>query len=793
MKRLIPKSPIDLSSEANLFDYFILTSIMGLGVFLSIFAFVTTVHYQYEDALQKFRFNAGQLHSVVSSKAAGHELQMKLLKEFLARDGAGSLRWLRERARETRFSCVSILDVDPRTGLLWRERALKSGPGCVRRDANEVVVEAGQLDRPNGILQSVTRTERMNARGEMYLAVTLPVEALLPQDLGGLAPEVGGELAGAGETDFVVGKELLVLGEELHVTYKPGGAAGELPLSWAWSVLAVGVVITLLVTAVVYSLINRNIAVQKVVEERTLDLREATARAVHANETKSRFLANVSHEVRTPLNLIMGMAEVLSETRITPEQKNYVEAMRRAGQHLLEMLNDVLDVASIEAGEVTYEARELDLVELVENVSDFVSVACRVKKLSYNHDIDPRVPRRVMGDGKRLRQILINLINNAMKFTDRGGITLRVAVAEGDVIVMEVQDTGIGIPATEVEKIFGEFYQVDSSSRRGRAGVGLGLSIVKTYVEHLKGSVEVKSEVGVGSSFTVRLPLPACSPGVSWLDDLKAATGSNGRVLVVSPNVVRSIFIRNTLAVAGYDVRVIGLGREALRHLKKSRDEYAHLIVDVVGKDMGGMDVLKEAKLSEAELARTTVLCPIVHRARDPEALNEIGIRRICYTPVKIRELVATMRGAAAVPAAEKPARPSGISNGFRLLVAEDDEDNRFLLQTYLASAGVEVSFAADGRAALEHYKGQAPEVDLLLTDIQMPKMDGFELIREVRKFESDRKLEKVKIVALTADAQAEQVERVKAAGGNGYLTKPISKAQLLGLLADLSASKRAA
>jgi signal transduction histidine kinase/CheY-like chemotaxis protein len=579
-----------------------------------------------------------------------------------------------------------------------------------------------------------------------------------------------------------------VLGQHLNVVYRPTIENHDISLGWAWMVLFCGSVITLLVGGLVFGLINRNIAVQKEVEAKTVDLREASAHAIHANQTKSRFLANVSHEVRTPLNLMLGMAEVLSETPVTVEQRNYIATFRRAGNHLLELVNDVLDVASIEAGEVPYIEEDMSLVELMENVSDFVSVACRVKKLSYTYEIDPAVPKVVRGDSKRLRQVLINLVNNSIKFTERGGIGMRLHMEDGRTL-FEVTDTGVGIPPTEVDKIFGEFYQVNSSSTRLRAGVGLGLAIVKTYVEHLRGSVDVQSELGIGSIFKVSLNLQAVGPE-TWLDDLlrTSPAKAGSRVLVVSPNVPQSGFIRTSLEYLGYQVSVVEAGRSALKLLNSGRDAYSHLIIDLVGRDMGGLDILRNLHLQPEELSKVVVLCPIVHRARDPEFLADLGINQMCYAPIKIGALLKMLAPATVKAPVPQPA-PVEVQKGIRLLIAEDDEDNRFLLQTYLSSLDIELSFANDGRAALERYKGLAPDVDLLITDIQMPRMDGFDLIREVRRFESDKNLDRVPIVALTADAQSEQVERVHSLGGNGYLTKPISKVQLLNLLAKYRAA----
>ena len=799
MKRLIPKPvPIDLASSSNLSDYFFLTTIFGMGLLISIFAFVVTVHYQHEDAVQKFSFNAGQLHSLIAAKAVRHELELEVLTKFIATNrsvsSAKQLRWLKTRVADTQFSCVSLLRVDPKTGTLWQEKELKKTVDCGRLEPRTSVIETSSINAAVQNHFSINKIMKIDDTNQTYLSVSLPSIALLPKLPDSMKMNVEMSLKPReDQSEFYSTKQLSILGQNLNVSYRPIEDTYDISIGWAWVVLAAGIVITLLVGGIVFSLITRNIAVQKEVDSKTQDLLEATNQAIAANQTKSRFLANVSHEVRTPLNLILGMAEVLSETDTTAEQKNYIEAFRRAGNHLLEIVNDVLDVASIEAGETSYEAHEMSLLDLVESVSDFVAVACRIKKLTFNFDIEPGIPDRVFGDSKRLRQVLINLINNSLKYTDHGGITLRVmsrGASDGfSEIAFEIQDTGIGIPKTEIDKIFGAFYQVDSTSTRSHSGVGLGLSIVKTYVDYLKGSIDVESEVGVGSKFTVTLKLKASGES-TWTGEMKRPSRLEPaqKVFLVSPNTVQASFIRNALMELGYEVSVVESGRSALRQLKRSKKEYSRFIIDLVGKDLGGLELIREAKFTARELEHTVALCPIVHRASDPDDLKALGIKHINYAPVKIRKLVASLNQGevAKAPVEVVEPRPTSalkISEGLRLLIAEDDEDNQFLLQTYLGALNIEVSFANDGKEALERYKTVAPQFDLLITDIQMPEMDGFELIHEVRSFERNKKLEPVPIVALTADAQREQVEKVRSLGGNDYITKPISKSQLLGLI----------
>lgn len=524
----------------------------------------------------------------------------------------------------------------------------------------------------------------------------------------------------------------------------------------------------------------------------TENLQRATDFAEQASRTKSRFLANVSHEVRTPLNLILGMADLLEETSLNVEQKNYVSTFKRSGKHLLGIINDILDVARIESGEVAYEERDVDLISVIEAVSDFVSTACRTKKLSYNYYVEPTVPRYIKGDPTRIRQILINLINNAMKFTQKGEISLGVycadtvdAVTGKKNLYFEVKDTGIGIPQKEVDKIFKEFYQVDSASTRSQGGVGLGLSIVKTYVDHLGGTIDVRSKVGVGTTFTVRF---AVTPilGEGWLKEVSihhpAIAGR--KIFLLTPNLTLRRFLKESFESFGCKVVCAEFGRLGLNIALD--EDFDHYIIDVIGQDMNGLEFIRQLEPESTE--RFIVLCPLVHRNKDTATFKELHITNICYTPIKLNDLVSCMLhekpiGLKNVLAFRNVPKSQDAPGALKVLIAEDDVDNQNLIKAYLAQYDVEHDFAENGQIAFDRYIRSPEKLDLVITDLQMPIIDGFELIKKIRHYEKEKSLEPIPIVVLTADAQPDQIRNMRNLGGNEYITKPVSKNKLIELL----------
>jgi signal transduction histidine kinase/CheY-like chemotaxis protein len=826
IKRLLPRTtPIELKTNSDVSDYFYLTLVMGLGLFLSILAFMVSATYQYRETLQQFESKVTNVHLSLSSSAARHTLEFEFLaKSILDARHDNSLNKsdrVRKRIANSDFVCVllagphrSPYDTVLKGGtpceshhsitsnLIAKIRDEKNSPGTEFQ--NQIFADA------NGALY-IGLVASLNYPFNQYLLGVFSVDSLFPKNMGSLhnsdftTPEgvVASFKKNMGPSSALISsRHLVISGQDITVYYWPASGQHDVKIVWSWIILALGLIITVLLGAMIYNLIGKNMEVQKEVERKTSDLQVATIEAVRANQTKTRFLANVSHEVRTPLNLILGMADLLLETPLNHEQKRYVSTFKKSGTHLLEIINDILDVASLEVADKDTQNLPVDLIELVEGISDFVSVACRNKKIQFDYEIAPDLPRLIESNPKRLRQILLNLINNAMKFTDRGQILLGTEIQkaaineEHDWIVFKVKDTGIGIPHDQLDKVYESFYQIDSSSTRGKGGVGLGLHIVRTCVDHLSGQIQVESEIGAGTTFRVLLPLKSREPG-SWLDGLKGrhTPAEPQSVFLLTPNATQGKFIKTCLETIGYDVTVQTFGRNPLKAGTGSEKTYDFYLIDLVGQDVGGLEFLRRASWPATELRKTVILCPLVHRAGDFEALKAIGVQRLCHTPVKLRSLLACFReirenqpghfDAVAIPAA-KPA--ATLKEKVRLLVAEDDEDNRFLIQAYLESYGFEISFAENGISALEQYKSRRAHFDLVITDIQMPRMDGFELIQKIRDWEKSQNLRRLPIIALTADAQPEQVENVKRLGCDEYLKKPISKADLLSALSHYQA-----
>lgn len=814
---------IELDDESSLRDYFLLTVVLGVGLFFSILAFVVSVHFQYQDALHRFRTQVYDKNAAVEFHVQNTILNFEILAESLEGSNSQRLsknyRWLERRIEDSLFSCVMIVDLTPKSLKIRRQYTLKAGDGCVPSDlysvspdlaASKAVDPKAPMSEAKGFLRTkISQREdghyvfsivRLIKGSHRYLMVDMPLKALIPES--SRSPIQADVMSAAGiqisSPDVLVSEDLLVFqeidffGQSIKIGYWPEKGIYEVRMSWSWAVLGLGLIIVSLFGFIVYNLVDRNIMISNEVRRKTHDLTEATQKAMEANETKSRFLANISHEVRTPLNLILGMADLLSETQVSKEQKGYIETFKRAGSHLLELINDVLDIARIETGEVTSTVNDVDLVELIENVSDFISPACRVKKLVYNHSIAPEIPRLIKSDSKRLRQILINLVNNAMKFTDRGRITLTASRAEENgqpVLLLEVSDTGLGIPEAAQERIFEEFYQVDATSKRQHGGVGLGLSIVKTYVQHMGGSVKIRSEIGTGSTFIVTLPLKT-DEDVSWLEEERRhriESGKKRKICLISANPLQAKYVQSCLEWVGHDIVVMESGRSVLRRLKKNRDEFDNIVIDVVGSDVSGLEFVEEFAPTQSETSKFVILLPLVHRGTDTEDFQRFGTRNICFTPVKIRTLITNLEAGGEWTEKSRPAvsaqrgeAPPVLTEGCRLIIAEDDVDNRFLLQSYLAHHPLDVTFVDNGAEALELYKTIREGIDLIITDIQMPKMDGFELIERIRAFEAENAISRVPLLALTADALNEQHDKAIALGADGYLTKPISKVTLL-------------
>ncbi len=511
--------------------------------------------------------------------------------------------------------------------------------------------------------------------------------------------------------------------------------------------------------------------------------RQAKAPFAQATTVQSEFLARMSHEIRTPMNGVLGMLELMQTTNLSDIQKRYAEAMHRSALSLLQIVNDILDFSKVEAGKLELVTAPFCLQELLDDVNELFAETARNKGVELLNERSEETPRLVIGDAYRLRQVLVNLVGNAIKFTDTGEVVTSVEVSQRDkdalLLRFAVRDTGAGIPLARQDDVFHSFVQTDDSASRRHGGTGLGLAISKQLVELMGGQISVSSKPGEGSTFafTTRLTRQRDSMITAPTERVVDA-----RVLIADDNPPSRRILALKLQSWGMDVAMAEDGSQAWSMISEASAAGNPFNIAILDRMMPGMDGLSLARRikDDAELQDTHLIMLSGVRDENDDAWRAAGIDFYLTKPARLSEIRETlMQLTDAAEAADNDGDELRLPQlTARLLVVEDNEVNQEVARGMLKMLGCDVDIAENGQRALEAVRDT--DYDLILMDCHMPEMDGFEATRAIRQRETqNEKMISTPIVALTANARKDDSKACKAAGMDDFISKPFSVEQL--------------
>ena len=544
-------------------------------------------------------------------------------------------------------------------------------------------------------------------------------------------------------------------------------------------------------------------------------IQEALWQAQSAEKAKSEFLANMSHEIRTPMNGIIGMTELLAMTELTQRQNHFVETISKSGEALITIINDILDFSKLEAGQAELDPMPFSLREAIEDVTDLLSTSAAEKAVDLLVRISPNLPKAMVGDVGRIRQILTNLVGNAIKFTHQGHVLIDVSgevISDTAHLIIAIEDTGIGIPESSLEDIFGKFKQVDGSTTREYEGTGLGLTISANLVSLMGGTISAKSKVDVGSSFVINIALPTHE------DVMKKTTPSidiiGANILIVDDNRVNRDILSEQIKHWKCNSVALSSAQKAIETLQLAKSKNINIdliITDYQMPNMNGEELFNNVRANPDYAETPFILLTSVNQDKMVNRMRKNGLNAVLTKPARTSLLLNTIieclynsKNASPRPynkktnntpiIPQKAASPSiteyigqnildrsEAAPSLDVLVAEDNEINQIYIKYLLEELGISFKIVGNGRLALDKCKALKPKV--IFMDISMPEMNGFEATRAIRAFEKENKLHRTPIIAATAHALKPDQERCLEAGMDDYISKPISIKGLTDLL----------